>query len=70
MGHRVESCIVQTWTTFCLVFDPYACPWSDFLALVVKHTVLSQECCLEPFLSSRTLASRQKRNAVTSRARL
>src|SRR5580658_9957257 len=60
MGHFVESCIVQTWTTFCLVFNPCACLWSDFLAPVVKHTVLPRECCLQPLLSSRALALRTK----------
>jgi len=55
MGHRAWSCIVQTWTTFCFVFNP-------------ARTFGAIECCLEPFLSSRSLALWQKRITVTSRA--
>ena len=44
----------------------------DVLALssILARTFGATECFLEPFLSSRTLALRQKCNAVTSRARL
>jgi hypothetical protein len=69
MGHRVWSCIVQTWTTWCLVFDPWAHLWSDSLALVMKHMARLQGCCLEPFLSLRNLGFWQKWNVVTPRAR-
>ena len=48
MEHCVWSCIMQMWAMCCLVFDPCARLWSDFLALVVKHTVQLQGCCLEP----------------------
>lgn len=39
------------------------------LSSIPARTFGGTECCLEPFLSSRTLALWQKRNAVTSRVR-